>query len=137
MTSQDLARLLSLNAAETLELLGLDAHTLAEADLASGTTNERGTVGVERLVDRGGARLGAGHRDTLGLSLSGGGSGGFVTVAEVLDDSRLHSELDPVERHEPYNVLEKEIRLDLCRHNESIRRLTQTQTIPIQPPEME
>lgn len=108
MTSQDLARLLSLDAAEALELFGLDAHTLAEADLASSTTDERSTVGVERLVDRGGAGLGTGHGDALGLGLGGSGGGGLVTVAEVLDDSSLHGELDPVERHEPNDVLEKE-----------------------------
>lgn len=108
MTGQDLARLLSLDAAEALELFGLDAHTLAEADLASGTTDERGTVRVERLVDRGGAGLGTGHGDALGLSLGGSGSGGLVTVAEVFDDGGLHSELDPVERHEPNDVLRKE-----------------------------
>ena len=103
MTREDVASARSLDRAEALEFLGLHRNLLAEADLASGTTNERDTVGVERLVDRRGARGRASHGDTSLLGLRG--DSGVVTLAEVLDDRRLHRELDEVEREEPNDVL--------------------------------
>jgi hypothetical protein len=96
--------LLGLNTAKTLELSWrhLDTTVLAETDLPGGASEETNTIGVERLVDGSSAGLGASKRDVamflLGL--------GLLALAEVLDDSSLHSELDPIQRHEPDNVLE-------------------------------
>ena len=93
-----------LDAAEALQLLGLDGYLLTESNLASRATDERHTVRVHALVDRGRARLSAGNGDTSGGLLS---HGSVVTLTKRLDDSSLHRELDPVERDEPDNILEQ------------------------------
>ena len=93
-----------LDAAEALQLLGLDGYLLTESNLASRATDERHTVRVHAFVDRSRARLSASNGDTSGGLLS---HGGVVTLTKRLDDSSLHGELDKIERNEPNDVLKK------------------------------
>ena len=102
MAGKDAASTRSLDRAEALELLGLHRDLLAEADLAGGTTDERHTVRVERLVNRRRARLSASDGDAALLRLLGNSL--VVTLAETLDDRRLHRELDQVKRDKPDDV---------------------------------
>ena len=92
MTLRRRAGLRGLDAAEALELLGLDENAASEANLARRATDEGRAVEVETLVDRGGAGLGARERDTLGLG--GDLLDGLALVAgmEPLDDRGLHRE---------------------------------------------
>jgi len=93
---------LRLDTAKSLELLGLHGDLLPEANLASSALDERHTIRVQRLVDGGSARLGTSDGDTGG---GDGSSGGLdMPVAEVLDDSSLHGELDQVKGQEPDDV---------------------------------
>ena len=132
---KDAASARSLDRAEALKLLGLHRDLLAETDLAGGATDERDTVRVERLVDRGRARSRASHRDARLLGLLGDRR--VVTLAEALDDRRLHGELDKVKREEPDDVLKEAPRKHTEHRTQSkVSLLTQTQTIPIQAPEM-
>lgn len=124
-----------LDAAEALELVRGHARcAVAEADLSGGTRQEGGSVAVEGCSARGGTS----ERDTTSdsglLSLET-----KTALAEVLDDGGLHGKLDQVKREEPNNVLVKEKSRSgsdagMCAND---KILTQTQTIPIQPPEME
>lgn len=94
-----------LDAAESLQLFWLHRHLLAEPNLAGRATNEGNTVGVQGLVDRGGAGLCSCHGDarTCGDGLLR--EFASVTLAERFDDGGLHRKLDGIERDEPYNVL--------------------------------
>ena len=103
MTRENAAGARSLDRAETLELLGLHGDLLTEANLTRRAADERHTVRVERLVDRGRARGRASHGDAGLLGVLSDNL--VVTLAEVLDDRRLHRELDEVEREEPNDVL--------------------------------
>lgn len=76
-------------------------HGLSEPDSPCNTLEERHTVGVQALVDRRSAGLGAGKGNTRGGLR---GELRLVTLAEVLDDGGLHRELDPVEGDEPDDV---------------------------------
>ena len=104
MTREDAAGARSLDRAEALELLGLHGDLLAEANLARRAADERHTVRVERLVNRGRTRGRASHGDAGLLGVLSDNL--VVTLAEVLDDRGLHRELDQVQRQEPDDVLE-------------------------------
>lgn len=92
------------------------------------TTEERGTVRVHGLV-AGGSALEAGLGG--GVESRGSSSLGGLALLEVLDDSGLEGELDQVEREVPDDAegLAKSSYLKDETH-------FQTQTIPIQPPEI-
>lgn len=101
---QRLANALSLYAAEALQLFGLHGNLSTKANLARHPLDERDTIRVQRLVDRGGAGLRtvdfeASLLDHLGLLA-------LVTLAEILDNGGFHGKLDPIERNEPNDVLE-------------------------------
>lgn len=135
---EDSAGLGGLDTGEPLELVGSHLGGVgAEADLAGSTTDEADTVGVEGLVDGGSAGLGASERN-LAVSLLSDHLGNLagLALAEVLDDGGLHGELDKVERQEPDDVLNRKTGLESEANSEGERLHTQTQTIPIQPPEM-
>lgn len=100
---ESLASALGLDAAEPLELLGLDRDSASKADLAGGAFDEGDTIGVEGLVDRGGAGLGADQGNTAFLGSLGGSE--RVASTELLDDGCLHGELDQVKGEEPDDVL--------------------------------
>ena len=106
MAGQDGAGARGLDRAEALELLGLHRDLRAEADLARRAADERDTVRVERLVNRGRARLGAGDGHTGGSLRGLVAERRLVAVAEVLDDRGLHRELDQVRGQGPDDVLQ-------------------------------
>ena len=106
VAGEDGAGLRRLDGREAAKLFGLDRDLLPEADLVGSAAEEADTVRVQRLVDRGSARLSAGDRDAR-RGLDGLlADGTLVTVAQVLDDSGLHRELDEIHGHEPDNVLQ-------------------------------
>ena len=74
-----------------------------EANLARRTADERHTVRVELLVNRGRARGRASHGDAGLLGVLSDNL--VVTLAEILDDRGLHRELDEIEGEEPNDVL--------------------------------
>ena len=102
----------SLNAAESLQLLRLDGDLSTEANLASGPLDEGHTVGVQRFVDRGGARNGLDQGNTSSSEGSLRGSATLAALADVLDDGGLHGKLDKVKREEPNDVLTKRLGKD-------------------------
>lgn len=104
---ENTTRLRSLDATQPPELVGGHPGGIAaEADLAGSAADEADTVGVERLVQGGGARLGADERNLASGGLGdGGGDLALLAGTEVLDDRGLHGELDQVEREEPDDVL--------------------------------
>lgn len=106
---------------------------LAEADLASSTLDERNAILVERLVNGTHARLAATEGNT-----SGGfrGESTFVTRTEPFDNGSPHTEFDPIQRDEPDDVLEKGW-INKKKRVKKRTRHTQTQTMPIHPPEIE
>ena len=59
-------------------------------------------------MDRGGTRSSPDQGDAGGFEGSLGGGSTIATLAEVLDDSSLHSKFDEIEREEPDDVLKKE-----------------------------
>lgn len=130
VTSERGASACCLDAAESLQLLRPDGHLLTKPNLACCATNEGHTIPVKALIDRRHARLSANDGDTFRSLLR---ESLDVTFTEVLDDRGLHPELNKVEGKEPYNVLHK--RVSLTSGQQRLLR-TQTQTIPIQPPEI-
>ena len=97
-----------LDAAEPLQLFCLDADLLAKANLAYSAADERRPVRVQRFMEGSSARLSPHDRDaSLRAGTSSRRLGLIVTVAEVLDHSSFHRELDQVEGNEPNDVLPK------------------------------
>ena len=105
MAGEHGARLRSLDTREAAKLLGLDRDLLPEADTVGGTTKEGDTVGVKRLVDGGGARLGAVDGDAAGDVLGLLAEGSLVALTKVLDNRGLHGELDKIHGQEPDDIL--------------------------------
>jgi len=101
VTGQDSTGLLSLDAAEPLEFIRLHGNLSTKADLAGGTSDERHSVGVQRLVDRSSTRGGTGERNARLFSLSDLTLG---TDSQPFDNGSLHSKLDEIEGHEPDDV---------------------------------
>jgi len=105
VASERSAGVLSLDATEARQFVGIDINLLTKAHFPSGTAQERNTVRVQGLVDRGGTGLGTFERD--GPTLSSGkllACLAFAAFMEGLDDGSLHAELDEVERQEPDDV---------------------------------
>ncbi len=130
MPRERLARLRRLDAAEPLHLAVLHHHLLAEPYPARGAVQERHAVRVERLVDRLHARRRALHahlRRGLRQPL----------VPQVLDEGGAHGELDPVEGDEPDDVLWAQGSGKGFKRHHYLKKLTQTQTIPIHPPDID
>ena len=107
VTGQNGTRMGRLDATESLQLLWFDANPCTEANLAGSPLDKGHTVGVQRLVDRGGTRSSLDQGDTGGFEDSLGGGSTIAALAEVLDDGSLHSKLDEIEREEPDDVLKK------------------------------
>jgi hypothetical protein len=98
---------LSLDRAEALEFFGSDRHLATKTDTTSGALDERHTVRVEGLVDRGSAGLSTSDRNTTRRRSRFVCYLPLATFADGFDDGSLHSELDPIERKEPDNVLRR------------------------------
>lgn len=133
VTSESSSDTLSLYAAEAVEFFRLDGHFSAKTDTARSTPDERDTVGVEGLVDGGSTGLSAGDGDT---SRSFGEHLVFTALTKGFDNSCLHAEFDPVKGSEPNDVLQNQTSVNHGENCCADIELTQTQTIPIQPPEM-
>ena len=134
VTGQDCTSVGGLDAGESLQLLRLDGDLSTEANLAGSPLDKGHTVGVQRLVDRSGTGSGLDQGDTSGSEGGLCSSTTVATLTEILDGGSLHGKLDEIEREEPNDVLMK---WSILRTGGELeRRLTQTQTIPIQPPEM-
>src|ERR1700722_8878250 len=82
-----------LYAAESLQLLGFHGNLLSKSNLASSTLDERHTIRVHRLVERGCARLSAGDRNALVRERP---KLHCVTCTEPFDDGSFHGKFDPI-----------------------------------------
>lgn len=75
------------------------------------------------------------HRDTSRDSCFSS-CGAIATLTEVLDDGGLHGKFDPVKRDEPDDVLHFKVFPQYLVSMEHGSGRTQTQTMPIHPPEI-
>ena len=97
-----LANSLGLDRAESLQLLRLHRDLSAKAYFTCRTLDERHTVRVERFVDGGSARLGAGERDAGGSFFLGDT---LMTLADSFDNGGFHCKFNPIQGDEPDDVL--------------------------------
>ena len=132
VASESCTSALSLDWTKALQFFGLDRYLTTKTDALQASGDDICTVLVQRTVKRGSTRRGTADRNTsrqgilMHLPLA--------TLADRLDNSGFHRKLYPIKRNEPDDILKcSQKAISKQSHEDTL--LTQTQTIPIQPPE--
>ena len=137
MTTKLVARSQRSRTRNALQLLRLHGNLPTQIKPPHRPPQERRPIRVERFMDR--LRSGYCSFHRCAGSFDSGFGGLFVfTLLNPLDDRRTHTELDQIQGDKPDDVLES--RDQSAQAKSSIQRgeaLTQTQMMPIQPPEIE
>lgn len=121
MTRQRDTGLSRLDAAEPLQLLGLDRYLLPKSHLARGTLKERHPVRVQRLVEGRGTGDSPRELQTDPAWLRLEPALDRCVNTEPFDDGGLHRKLDPIQRYEPNDILKAAIR-DTLSNDQNVLR---------------